>query len=123
MNAVVFTPLKNAISWTEPSANVDPTVPFDESEITGYKVGVRADGSSAVDAKTGDYLQSVSVDGAKSTTEVAAALIGALSLKPGNYWAAVRDLGPVNSDWSVEAPFSILAPTPQPLPPSGLTAS
>lgn len=123
MNAVVFTALKNGLSWNEPSANVDPSVPFNESEITGYAIGVRPDGSAAVDAKTGSYPQSVSVDGAKSTSEAAAALVGALSLSPGNYWAAVRDLGPVNSDWSTEAPFSIPAPVPQPLPPSGLAAS
>lgn len=123
MNAVVFTVLKNGLSWNEPTSNVDTSVPFDEAEITGYKVGVRADGAAAVDQKTGDYPQSVAVDGAKTTTEVAASLINALSLKPGNYWAAVRDLGPVNSDWSTEAPFSIVAPAPQPAPPSGLTAS
>lgn len=123
MNAVVFPVMKNGLKWEEPTSNVDTTVPFSESEITGYKIGVRPDGSAAVDQKTGDYPQSVAVDGAQTTNEVAAALISALSLKPGNYFAAIRDLGPVNSDWSVEAPFQLVAPAPQPQAPSGLTVS
>lgn len=108
-----FVPLKTAITWTDPTANTDGSA-IDASEITGYSIGVREDGSGAA----GTYPLTVTVQGATAVSESAQALITALSLKPGNYWAAVQTVGPTNSDWSTEAPFSIPAPLPVPAPPT-----
>ncbi len=96
--------------WTDPTTNADGSA-ITAGEITGYTVGVRAAGGTV-----GTYPITGAVANAAATSE----LITALSqiLLPGTYFAAVQTNGPVNSAWSAEVSFTVLAP--QPNPPSGL---
>jgi hypothetical protein len=123
MSSTVFTPLTQGFSWVDATANVDGSAVV-TGEVTGFTIGVRPDGSQPpVATPPGTYPQSVAVVGATATSEAVAAFLAALSLAPGNYFAAVQSTGPANSGWSTEAPFSIPAPVPVPLPPSGFTAA
>ncbi len=121
MSSTVFTPLSKGFSWTDATTNVDGS-PIAAGEVTGFEIGVRADGSTPPAAGT-DYAQSVAVQGAAVTSESASAFVAALNLAPGNYWAAIRSLGPVDSAYSAEVPFAIPAPLPVPNPPTGFTAA
>lgn len=113
---MAFPVLTTGFTWTEPTQNVDGT-PITAGEITGYQLGVRADGTGSA----GTYAQTVSVTGSTASSLTASALKAALSLSPGDYWAAVRDVGPVDSAWTNELPFSIPPPTPN--PPSNFAAA
>ena len=94
-------------SWT-PNTQNDDGSPIVAGEITGYNLGVRpAAGSPGV------YTINVPVSG---TTEPVAAIP---SLAPGDYFAAVQSVGPVNSDFTAELPFTVSLP--KPLPPTGFT--
>lgn len=96
-------------SWVDPVANTDETA-ITQGEITGYTVGARS--TTATGSVAGTYPITGSVAGSASTGETVAAL--SALLKPDTYAAAVRADGPVPSDWSTEATFTIAAPKPNP---------
>jgi hypothetical protein len=104
--------------WTIPTTNVDGT-PIVPGELTGFDIGVRADGTGA----PGTYAAITNVPDPTATSE-ALSKLGTV-LAPGNYWSAIRsDSAPGDGPWSSEVGFSIAAPPPPvPNPPSGFTAA
>src|SRR3569833_3351659 len=106
--ATVFLPLFFGFSWFLSSSVVGGGVFPDGETQTGSTIGVRADGDTA--HSTGNYSWFVVITGpvnAESTSDFQAKL----SLKPGNYWAAINQTDMLNgvraaSDWSGEIPLS-----------------
>lgn len=121
MSSTVFTPLAQGFTWNDPTTNTDGTA-LSAGEVTGYEIGVRADGTTQP-APPADYAQNLTATGASATAVSVAVVQGALNLKPGDYWAAIRTVGPTDSAYSAEIPFAIPAPPPVPNPPSGFTAA
>ena len=113
--STTFTPLEVGFSWADPSTNVGGS-PILPGEVTGYQLGVRADGTGAA----GTYAQTIAVTGATSSTLSASAVQAALNLASGDYWASIRTVGPTDSTWSAEVPFAVLG---VPNPPTGLSVA
>jgi len=112
-------PNPTKFSWTPPTTNTDGS-PITPGEITGYQVGIRpASGTPGV------YPLLAPVDPATDTSDMLAE--AAPNLAFGDYAAAVRVVGPVDSAWSPEATFSLVAPPPPPPPvpsaPEGFTVA
>jgi hypothetical protein len=112
----VVDPSKAAFSWVDPTTNMDAT-PISAGEITGYAIGIRS--LTAAGSAAGTYPLVVSVNDPAAVTEPLAA-IGTV-LKPDSYAAAIQAVGPVPSDWTAEASFTIAAPKPS--PPSAFAVS
>ena len=93
-------------TWTDPLLNTDGST-VAAGEITGYEIGV---GNA-----TGVYDTKYTVTGA------AAASFATDFKVPGDYFAAVRAVGPADSAWSNEATFTVLAPVPN--APTGFTVA
>jgi hypothetical protein len=91
-------------TWTDPTKNVDGTA-ISAGEITGYSIGVRPSTGTA-----GTYSIVTPVASATATSEALSSL--STILTPGSYAAAIQTIGPVNSAWSTEITFTIVAPTP-----------
>ncbi len=91
-----------SISWVAPSLNTDGT-PVKAGEITSYELGVRpASGTPGVYPLTAPA----------ATMADAPAALSSLKLVVGDYFGAVRALGPVDSPWSAETPFAVM-PVPR----------
>lgn len=103
-------------SWTPPTTNTDGT-PIAAGEITGYSVGVRD--VAAAGSVAGTYT-SFDMAPATATSATIAGLVPALKV-PGSYAAAVQAVGPVDSAWTAEVTFSLVAPTPS--APTGFTVA
>ncbi len=98
-----------AFSWTVPAKNTDGTA-LQPGEVTGYLIGIRGGGTPGV------YTTTLSVAGASTTTAPLSGLSSPLG--SGTYQAAIQSVGPLNSAWSSEITFTVVA---TPLPPSGFT--
>ena len=128
-NPITFPPLKQGFSWVDATQNTDDSA-IAAGEVTGYTIGVRADGvgagnPTATPPVLPTYSTLVLITGAAVTAETLAAFNAALTsaLPAGNYWAAVQEQsvnGP--SAFSAEAPFSIVSSAP-PKAPTGFMAS
>ena len=123
--ATVFPPLIKGFTWV-PSTTAEGGGALPDGETqTGSTIGVRADGDTA--HSTGNYSWFVVITGpvnAESTSDFQAKL----SLKPGNYWAAINQTDmlngvPATSAWSGEIPFSIPSPIVKPAAPTGFTGA
>lgn len=116
-----FPPVTTGFSWTDPVANTDGSA-IAAGELTGYSLGVRADGVGS----PGTYTVNAAITGPTDTNEALTAL--GTVLAPGNYWAAIKAVGAVgvanDSAYTQEIGFSIPAPVPPTLnPPSGFQAA
>jgi hypothetical protein len=114
--ANAFPVVTSGFNWTDPTTSVDGTA-LVPGEVTGYLIGIRADGQGL----PGTYAITTLVSGATATSEPLTALSQVLA--PGNYWAAIQSEGPVNSVWTNEIPFSVAAPPPVPNPPTSFTVA
>jgi hypothetical protein len=97
MNPTKFT-------WTPPTTNVDGSA-FDPSEVTGYELGIRPASGTA-----GTYPTLVEIAGEATAVEEISAIVPPLA--PGDYAAAIRAVGPVDSAFTSEVSFTIAPPTP-----------
>jgi hypothetical protein len=117
-----FPTISTGFTWVDPIANVDPTQPFTAAELSGYQIGVRADGTGS----PGTYTVNAAISDPAATSEALTAL--GTVLAPGNYWAAIKATGAAgvanDSAFSQEIGFSIAAPPiPTPNPPSSFAAA
>ncbi len=91
-----------SITWAAPTLNTDGS-PIKPGEITGYELGVRpAHGTPGVYPLTAPA----------ATMADAPAALSSLKLVVGDYFGAVRAVGPVDSPWSAETPFAVM-PVPR----------
>lgn len=116
MTIPTINPATAKFSWVDALANTDGSA-LQAGEITGYVIGVRS--ASAAGSVVGTYPANSAPVPATATSDAFTALN--LTLKPDTYFAAVRSLGPVNSDWSSETEFTIAQPVPA--PPTGFSVA
>jgi hypothetical protein len=123
MSSTIFTPLTKEIDIV-PSTTDAAGAPLPAGEmLSSVTLGIRPDGSPAVDPVTGTYPMTVIVQ-APATVESKAALLAALtSLGTGNYWLAGLQSDALGtqtfkSNWGKEVPFSIPPVGVAPAPPA-----
>jgi hypothetical protein len=95
-------------TWVEPTTNTDGTAVV-TGEITGYTIGERP-----ASGTPGTYPTLVPVAGATT-------LSAPITLAAGSWVAAIQSVGPTNSAFSAEVPFTIAPSVPN--PPTGFTVS
>lgn len=85
--------------FTPSTQNTDSS-PITAGEITGYQVGIRASNGTP-----GVYTIFLSIDDPNNASQLIADIQPPLN--SGDYVAAVRSIGPVNSGWSNESAFTV----------------
>lgn len=100
-------------SWVIPTTNADGSA-IVPGEITGFNIGVRP----AAGGAAGTYPTIIPVSDPTATSANVA-----LSVVPGAYIAAVETIGPTDSPWSAEAPFTVVAILPVPRAPTNFSAA
>jgi hypothetical protein len=96
-------------TWIDPALNTDGSA-LNPGEVTGYNIGIRPASGTA-----GTYPTVILIPNAGATTTTQT-----LNLPAGNYLAAAQAVGPTDSAWSVEVPFTVAG---VPNPPTGLTVT
>lgn len=101
--------MSTQFTWTDPTTNKDGT-PITAGEITGYNIGIRIGSLNPAVGTPGAYTINVPIAGATAASELLSAISPILA--PNNYVAAIEAIGPIDSAFSPEVAFTVVAPTP-----------